>query len=47
MLDEELADPTVYKAPTNHVSLHLWIDRWVPAKLVGRLTAKLVDRLTA
>ena len=32
---------------TNHVSLHLWIDRWVPAKLVGRLTAKLVDRLTA
>jgi len=23
------------------------IDRWMPAKLVGRLTAKLVDRLTA
>ena len=23
------------------------IDRWIPAKLVGRLTAKLVDRLTA
>ena len=23
------------------------IDRWKPAKLVGRLTAELVDRLTA
>ena len=23
------------------------IDRWMPAKLVGRLTAKLVGRLTA
>ena len=23
------------------------IDRWIPAKLVGRMTAKLVDRLTA
>ena len=23
------------------------IDRWIPAKLVGRMAAKLVDRLTA
>ena len=37
----------VYKATTNHVSLHLWDYRWMPATLVGRLTAKLVDRLTA
>ena len=39
----------MYKATTNQ---SLWactygIDCWMPATLVGRLTAKLVDRLTA
>ena len=39
-------------AQTLDEELTMWactygIDRWMPAKLVGRLTAKLVDCLTA
>ena len=37
----------MYKAPQTMWACTYGIDRWMPATLVGRLTAKLVDRLTA
>ena len=59
MLNEQLHRPlhkrltknsqilAVYKATRTMWACTYGIDGWMPAKLVGRLTAKLVDRLTA
>ena len=47
-LDEELAGPSCVQSYHKPCEPALYrIDRWKPAKLVGCLTAELVDRLTA